>query len=137
MTLYRPTIAEIDLDAISFNYRQLRKKVENETKILAVVKADGYGHGAAFISKQLERLGVELLGVAICEEGIALRKAGIEIPIIILNGIFKGQIKDTVRYDLTPVIFDLDTAQKVSTEGKRTKKKVKVHVKIDTGMGRV
>ncbi|MFA4911670.1 MAG: alanine racemase [Desulfobacteria bacterium] len=137
MVPHRPTIAEIDLDAIKFNYEQLRKKVGKETKMLAVVKADGYGHGATFISKELQRLGVDLLGVAICEEGISLRKAGIKIPIIILNGVFKGQIKETIEYNLTPVIFDSNTAQRLSDEGKRVNKKVKVHVKIDTGMGRL
>ncbi|MEW6615051.1 MAG: alanine racemase [Thermodesulfobacteriota bacterium] len=134
---HRPTIAEIDLDAIKFNYEQLRKKVGKETKMLAVVKADGYGHGATFISKELQMLGVDLLGVAICEEGISLRKAGIKKPIVILNGVFKGQVKETVKYNLTPVIFDSNTAQRLSDEGKRVNKRVKVHVKIDTGMGRV
>ena len=134
---HRPTVAEIDLDALKFNYEQLRKKVGKETKMLAVVKADGYGHGATFISKELQRLGVDLLGVAICEEGISLRKAGIKNPIIILNGVFKGQIKETIEYNLTPVIFDLNTAQRMSDEGKRVNKRVKVHVKIDTGMGRL
>lgn len=134
---HRPTIAEIDLDAIKFNYEQLRKKVGKETKMLAVVKADGYGHGATFISKELQRLGVDLLGVAISEEGISLRKAGIRIPIIILNGVFKGQIKKTIEYNLTPVIFDSNTAQRLADEGKRVNKRIKVHVKIDTGMGRV
>ena len=137
MEPYRPTIAEIDLDAIKFNYEQLRKKVGKETKMLAVVKADGYGHGATFISKELQSLGVDLLGVAICEEGISLRRAGIRIPIIILNGIFKGQIKETIECNLTPVIFDSNTAQRLSDEGKRVNKRVKVHVKIDTGMGRL
>jgi alanine racemase len=134
---HRPTIAEIDLDAVKFNYEQLREKVGKETKMLAVVKADGYGHGAIFISKELQRLGADLLGVAICEEGISLRKAGIRKPIIILNGLFKGQVKETVEYNLTPVIFDSNTAQRLSDEGKRVNKRVKVHVKIDTGMGRV
>ncbi|HCX89858.1 MAG: alanine racemase [Deltaproteobacteria bacterium CG12_big_fil_rev_8_21_14_0_65_43_10] len=137
MIPHRPTIAEIDLDAVRFNYEQLRKKVGKETKMLAVVKADGYGHGATFISKELQRLGVDLLGVAISEEGISLRKAGIRKPIIILNGVFKGQIKETIEYNLTPVIFDSNTAQRLSDEGKRVNKRVKIHVKIDTGMGRV
>ena len=137
MLTHRPTFAEIDLDAIEYNYRQLRKKVAKTVKVLAVVKADGYGHGATFVSKELWSLGVDLLGVAICEEGIALRKAGIEAPIILLNGIFKGQIREVIEYDLTPVIFDLSIAERLSVQGKKENKKVKVHVKIDTGMGRV
>lgn len=137
MIPHRPTTAEIDLDAVGFNYSQLREKVDKSIKILAVVKADGYGHGAAFISKELERFGVDLLGVALCEEGVALRKAGIKMPIIILNGVFERQIKEAVEYDLTPVIFDLDTARRLSAKGKKKNKKIQVHVKIDTGMGRV
>ncbi|MFH2012255.1 MAG: alanine racemase [Pseudomonadota bacterium] len=137
MAPHRPTVAEIDLDAVRFNYEQLRDKVGKEIKILAVVKADGYGHGAAFISKELQSLGVNLFGVGISEEGISLRKAGIKKPIIILNGLFRGQVKKTVEYNLTPVIYDLETAHKLSDEGKRVNKSVKVHVKTDTGMGRV
>lgn len=137
MIPHRPTIAEIDLDALEFNYRQLREKVDKNIKILAVVKADGYGHGATFISKELQRLGTDLLGVAICEEGIALRKAGIIIPVVVLNGIFKDQIRETIEYNLTPVVYDSDIAQMLSAECKRIDKGIKVHVKIDTGMGRV
>ncbi|MDY6856566.1 MAG: alanine racemase [Thermodesulfobacteriota bacterium] len=133
----RPTVAEIDLDAFRFNYIQIRNRVDINTRILAVVKADGYGHGALFLSKELEELGVDLLGVAICEEAIALRKAGIKIPIIILNGIFKGQVEETFEYKLTPVIYDLHTARSLSDRGKSLNRKIKVHVKIDTGMGRV
>ena len=134
---HRPTVAEIDLDALAFNYRQLRKKIAKTAKILAVVKADAYGHGACFVAKELESLGVDLFGVAICEEGIALRDAGIRIPIIVLNGIFRGQIGDIIKYDLTPVIYDLETAQKLSSEFEKTGRKVKTHIKIDTGMGRI
>ena len=133
----RPTVAEIDLDAFRFNYMQIRNTVDSNTRILAVVKADGYGHGALFLSKELEELGTDLLGVAICEEAIALRKAGIKIPIIILNGIFKGQIDETFEHKLTPVIYDLHTARCLSDRGKSLNRKIKVHVKIDTGMGRV
>jgi len=133
----RPTVAEVDLDAVGFNYRELRKKVGDTVKILAVVKADGYGHGAVVMSKELIDLGADMLGVAICEEGIALRMAGIRAPIIVLNGTFRTQINQTVEYDLTPVIFDPCTAQRLSNEGKRLNKRIKIHVKIDTGMGRL
>ena len=75
----RPTIAEIDLDALEYNYTQIRKRVNQGLKILAVVKANAYGHGAVRISSELENLGVDLLGVATCEEGIELRKASITL----------------------------------------------------------
>ena len=137
MFSHRPTVVEIDLNALAFNYKQIREKVDEDVKILAVVKADGYGHGAGFVAKELENLGVNLLGVALCEEGIALRKAGIQIPIVLLGSIFQGQTKQTIQYDLTPVIFDTETAQKLASEAERMDKKIKVHIKIDTGMGRI
>ncbi|MDY7034298.1 MAG: alanine racemase [Thermodesulfobacteriota bacterium] len=137
MFSHRPTVVEIDLNALAFNYKQIREKVDEDIKILAVVKADGYGHGADIVAKELENLGVNLLGVALCEEGIALRKAGIQIPIVLLGSIFQGQVKQTIQYDLTPVIFDTETAQKLASEAERMDKAVKVHIKIDTGMGRI
>ena len=84
ITSGRPTVAQIDLDALAFNFRQLQKRVPKGVKILAVVKADAYGHGALPISRRLEKLGVEYLGVAIAEEGIALRKGGVKAPILVL-----------------------------------------------------
>src|SRR4030042_4376417 len=85
----RPTIAEIDLGALEFNYRQLRKRIPGDVKILGVVKADAYGHGALPVSLKLEKLGLEYLGVAISEEGVELRKGGVRIPILILGGIYR------------------------------------------------
>jgi alanine racemase len=93
LTSGRPTIAQIDLDALAFNFRQLRKRVPKGVRILAVVKADAYGHGAIPISRKLEKLGVEYLGVAIAEEGIALRKGGVKSPILVLGGIYGGDIE--------------------------------------------
>src|SRR4030067_3347417 len=87
----RPTVAEIDLGALAFNYRQLRKRISKGVKILAVVKADAYGHGALPISLKLEKLGVEYLGVAISDEGVQLRKGGGKAPILILGGSYEGE----------------------------------------------
>ena len=83
----RPTIAEINLDALEHNVTQIRKQIGQGIKILAVVKANAYGHGAVRISSELEGLGVDFLGVATCEEGIELRKATIGTPIIVLGGL--------------------------------------------------
>ncbi len=133
----RPTVAEIDLEALAFNYRQIRKKVPRGTKILAVVKADAYGHGALPISLKLEKLGVHYLGVAISEEGVALRKGGVKTPILILGGIYKDGAEEAIRYGLTPVVFDIESLTHLSKAAKRRGEKATVHIKVDTGLGRL
>ena len=131
------TRAEIDLDALSFNLNQIRRLVGKEKKILAVVKANAYGHGIVCIARKLESLGVDSFGVAFLEEGIQLRKAGIHSPIILLGGIFPSQIGSVFDFDLTPVVYDLKLAHFIEEEGKRQNKKLPVHIKIDTGMNRL
>ncbi len=133
----RPTVAEIDLNALAFNYRQIRKRVPKETRILAVVKADAYGHGSLPVSLRLEAMGVDYLGVAIPEEGILLREGGVKSPILILGGIFKEGLEEVVRYDLTSVAFDLGSLEALSKVARREGKKAKIHIKVDTGMGRL
>ncbi len=134
---HHPTRAEIDLEALNFNLNQVRSLVGKEKKILAVVKANAYGHGATGIVKELEALGVKFFGVAFVEEGVQLRKAGIQNPILILGGIFSSQIKKVFSFNLTPVIYDLQIASALEAEGKRRGKRLPVHIKIDTGMNRL
>ena len=133
----RPTVGEVDLGALEFNYRQIRKRIPEGVKLLAVVKADAYGHGAIPVSLKLEKLGVEYLGVAIPEEGVELRRGGVKAPILVLGGIFGGEIDQIFRFRLTPVIFRKDSLKLLSREAERRKRKVKVHLKVDTGMGRL
>ena len=133
----RPTVAEIDLRALAFNYRQLRKKIPREVDLLAVVKADAYGHGAVPVSLTLEKLGADYLGVATSDEGVELRKGGVKTPILILGGIYGGEVDQIFRFRLTPVVFHGDRLHLLSKEAERRKKNVKVHLKIDTGMGRL
>jgi alanine racemase len=133
----RPTVAEVDLGALEFNYRQLQKKVPRWVSFLAVVKADAYGHGAVQVSLKLEKLGVEYLGVATSEEGVELRKGGVKTPILILGGIYGGEVDEIFRYHLTPVVFRKDTLQLLSKEAEARRRKVKVHLKVDTGMARL
>jgi alanine racemase len=133
----RPTIAEVDLRALAFNYRQIQKRISKGAKILAVVKANAYGHGAVPISLKLEKLGVEYLGVAIPEEGVELRKGGVKAPILILGGFYGNEIGQIFRYRLTPVVFQKDSFQLLLKEAERRKEKVKIHFKVDTGMGRL
>jgi alanine racemase len=137
LPLGRPTVAEIDLNALAFNYRQIRRKTPRGAKLLAVVKADAYGHGAIPVSLRLEKLGVEYLGVAIPEEGVELRKAGVKAPILVLGGIFGGDVDQIFRFNLTPVAFRKDWLKLLSKEAERRNKRVRVHLKVDTGMGRL
>ena len=101
----RPTVGEVDLGALEFNYRQIQKRIPKGVKLLAVVKADAYGHGAIPVSLKLEKLGVEYLGVAIPEEGVELRRGGVKAPILVLGGIFGGEVDQIFRFHLTPVVF--------------------------------
>ena len=133
----RPTIAEVDFGALEFNYRQIQKRIPEGVKLLAVVKADAYGHGAIPVSLKLEKLGVEYLGVAIPEEGVELRRGGVKAPILVLGGIFGREVDQIFRFRLTPVIFRKDSLKLLSREAERRRRKVKVHLKVDTGMGRL
>src|SRR6059036_1088740 len=98
---YRPTWAEIDLDALSRNLAAVRRRI-GPRPILAVVKADAYGHGAAGVARHLEKEGVERFGVAIPEEGIELRRAGISAPILVLGGFAPPQADLLLRHSLVP-----------------------------------
>ena len=133
----RPTVAEIDLRALAFNYRQIQKRIQKGVKILGVVKADAYGHGAISISLKLEHLGVEYLGVAMSDEGVQLRKGGIRTPILLLGGVYPEDVDWVLQYDLTPVVFQKESLHLLAREAGRRTKKVRVHLKVDTGMGRL
>ena len=132
-----PTIAEIDLDSLAYNYHQIRSRVHSDAKILAVVKDNGYGHGAVVIARELERLGVDLLGIAIADEGVELRDGGVKKPILILCGIYEEEIDKVIEYDLIPIVFDGEIGKSLSDQANRRNKRVKVHLKFDTGMGRL
>lgn len=133
----RPTIAEINLRALEFNYQQIKKRIPKGVSILAVVKADAYGHGALPISLRLEKLGVEYLGVAISDEGVELRKGGVRVPILIFGGVFQDDAEEIIRHGLTPVIFDIGSLKRLSRAAEKRRQKARVHLKVDTGMGRL
>jgi alanine racemase len=133
----RPTIAEIDLNALAFNYRQVQKRIPKGVKILAVVKADAYGHGAIPISLKLEKLGVAYLGVAISDEGVQLREGGIKAPILILGGLYRKDVDQVFKHDLTPVVFEKESLRLLSKGAEMQRGMVRVHLKVDTGMGRL
>jgi alanine racemase len=130
----RGPIAKIDLSAIVHNLRAAKKITGNRT-VIAVVKADGYGHGAIEVSRRLVKEGVSCLAVAYTSEAIALRHAGIKAPIIVLFD--KNNIEDYFKYSLIPVVHDVKTAQRFSKEAKARKHNINLHIKVDTGMGRL
>ena len=138
MKKYRRVHADIDLDAVLFNFEQMNKNIPENTKIMAVVKTDAYGHGAVPIAALIESL-VYLWGFATAtvDEAVELRKAGIEKPILILGYTFPECYKDIVKYEIRQTVFALDMAQQLSKEAVRQNKKAYIHVKLDTGMGRI
>ncbi|HDZ02316.1 MAG TPA: alanine racemase [Nitrospirae bacterium] len=125
--------AEINLSALSHNLKVVREKTGNK-HILAVVKADAYGHGAVEISKHLIQKGISKLGVAFTKEAIELRESGITTPILIFFD--RDNIDACFNYNLTPTVFDFNTAGNFSAEACRRKLKIAIHIKVDTGMGR-
>lgn len=134
------TKIEIDLKAIERNLLSIKKQIGAGKKILLAVKADGYGHGAVEVSSLVEQAGLaDILGVSSPQEGIELREAGIKLPILVLGLVVpcKKAINAILEYELTQTIADVHLAQQISKEGKEKNKWVKVHLKVDTGMGRI
>jgi alanine racemase len=132
------TWAEIDLSAISHNLQQIKSIVEPEgSSVLAVIKDNAYGHGAVEVAHIAEKANVRMFGVATVEEAVQLRQVNIQTPILIFCCILPEQADEVLRYDITQTICDLRTCEILSESAGRLGKKAKVHVKIDTGMGRI
>ena len=108
MPIPRPTRAEIDLAALRHNFQEIQSAAGENCEVLAVVKADAYGHGVAGVAPVLARAGANIFGVALVEEAVELRSLGIEQPILVLGSAFPGQEADILEYCLTPVIYDLN-----------------------------
>ncbi len=130
----RGPVAEVDLSAIAHNLHTIRKIVKDRP-VIAVVKADAYGHGAIEVSKRLLEEGISYFAVAFTGEAKELRNAGINVPIIVLFD--RAEIKDFFDFQLIPVISNTETALSLSNEAKKRAAIIKVHIKIDTGMGRL
>lgn len=135
--MHRPTWVEIDLNALKHNLLAIKKKVGPQVRIMGIVKADAYGHGDYEVSKDLLNHGVEMLGIAILEEGIQLRGKGIQAPLLVLGGIFEEQIDAVIQYNLIPTVYDLKLAEAISKRAHYFNKIVNVHVYVDTGMGSI
>ena len=137
MKRFRHTRLEIDLGVIAQNVRLLRAKTPAHAKLMAVVKADAYGHGAVPVAKAALEAGADMLAVAIPEEGIELREAGIAAPILVLGGIEESAAEAVVQNDLTQVVFDERRIRALAQAGQKLGRCAKVHLKLDTGMNRI
>ncbi len=133
----RPTFCSIDLEALRWNFRQVRKKVGRPVKVLSVVKANAYGHGAVQVARVLEDEGSYGFGVATLEEGIELRKGGLQSPVLILAGIYPEQIEELLEYHLTPTICEVEALRLLEGLARKRGVSLPFHLKVDTGMGRL
>ena len=129
--------AEVNLDAISKNLKNIRKITNPNAKLLAVVKADAYGHGFLDVSKTLIESGADYLGVATFEEAKQLRIHSIDVPIMIIGPIIDSDIENIIKLDIISTVFDIDTAKRISDRASLMGKNAKVHIKLDTGMTRI
>jgi len=133
----RATKAVINLGAISHNIAEIRKRIGNKRGLMAVVKADGYGHGAVEVGRVALRSGADSLGVALPEEGQLLREAGIEAPILVLGLIQPEEAYKVVNFRLAQTVTSVELLEALNQQGHKASTEVKVHVKVDTGMGRI
>jgi len=136
MRYYRPTWAEINLKNLSYNFGQVKRKLSKATKVMATVKADAYGHGLITVSRKLVSCGVDYLGVASIDEGIILRRAGIKAPILVLGTVLKEDITPFFTYNLMPTVCAQDLAVALNNKSHAQGKVKRIHIKVDTGMGR-
>lgn len=130
--------AKIDLDAIHFNMESMHQKISEHTKMIAVIKTDGYGHGAVEIAKEVEDY--EYLygfAVATAEEAFILRRHGISKPILILGYTFAEHYEEMIEKEIRPAIFSYETAKEFSNAAAKTGRKTKIHIALDTGMSRI
>ena len=138
MTKHNRVCAEINLDAIAYNMEQMKKRIGGHARLIAVVKADGYGHGAVPVAEMFEQCSwVWGYAVACLEEAAELREHGIRKPILVLGCVFPDQFEEMIRYDVRPAVYMESMAELISQEAVRQGKDAFIHIKIDTGMGRI
>jgi alanine racemase len=135
--LARPTVAEIRLSALRHNVQAIRSLLPQGVGLLGIVKANAYGHGALPVARALEREGARMLGVATIEEGIELRQGGIRLPVVVLGGVDAPQAAEAHAHGLSAVLFDLGQIGYLASTAEKAGRPFPVHVKVDTGMGRL
>ncbi len=133
----RPTWAEIDLSALHHNLQQAINLCSANQRILAVVKADAYGHGAVPVTQTLQSFGISDFAVATLEEALELRHAEMTDKLLVLGSCFPGQEGAFLQHDLMPTLLDKDTALRLNAAAVKQQRQLKVHLKVDSGMGRV
>ncbi|NQT95894.1 MAG: alanine racemase [Candidatus Omnitrophica bacterium] len=134
---FRPTYARIDLSCIRYNLSQIRKKLDKNTKVLVAVKADAYGHGIIEVSNALVKSGLDYLGVATADEALTLRRGGIKVPILIMSCLLPDEVEAIIKNNITQTVADIKLASCINRCAARLKKRARVHIKIDIGMGRI
>jgi alanine racemase len=137
LTHHRDTWVEINLDAIEHNVKQFKEKLNSDCRFMAVVKADGYGHGAVEVAQAALKGGADYLGVAFLDEALQLRNACITAPILILGYTAPQYIEPAIKNDITITLFSEEVLDSVIEHAKKLGKQAKVHLKVDTGMGRI
>jgi alanine racemase len=133
----RPTAAVVDLVRLQRNFQAIRSEVQASTGILCAVKGDAYGHGAVMCARSLELAGADWFGVALVEEGRTLRRAGVSRPILCLGGVGPAGAEAAIHHRLTPMISDLGEAERINAAAAKRREPYGVHLKVDTGMGRL
>jgi alanine racemase len=133
----RPTLCFIDLAALRWNLRQIKARVGPNIKILPMIKANAYGHGAPLVAQALANEGAYTFGVATFEEAVELRQAGIRQAILVVAGVYPEQVGQFIDNQLTPVAHDLEAAKRIDAAAKERRATINVHIKVDTGMGRL
>jgi alanine racemase len=133
----RPTWAEINLQALAANFQAIRERIPSQVKMMAVVKADAYGHGSVECAGRLSQAGADWFGVALPEEGVRLREAGIREPILCLGGFWAGQEQVCLQHNLVPVVYRPDMIEALDRAARDAGIICDAHLKIDTGMGRL
>ena len=138
MKMHSRIQAEIDLDAMTYNLEHIKKNLAPKTQVIAVLKADGYGHGAVPLARRIQK-DPEIWGIAVAtvEEGEELRNAGITKPILILGYTYQEDYQKIAKLDFRPAVFKLSMAKELSKAALEAGKTLKIHIKIETGMTRI
>lgn len=130
-----PVWAEVNLDRLRHNLTVINKRLKTGTKIMAVVKANAYGHGAVKIATELEKMGIDYFAVATVLEGVELRLCGIKGTVLLLEMLGPEQLNKVIDYNLTPTVYSLEEAELLGAMAEEVKRKIKIHLRIDTGIG--
>lgn len=134
---FRPTTLEINLDVLEYNLNYFKQKLSKEIELMAVIKANAYGHGVIPIVKHLQILGVKYFAVAFLDEAIQLRKAGILSSVLVMGHTPESGIELAIQHSISLTVYTFDVLEQMNKVGEELNKKVKVHIKVDTGMGRI